>query len=1148
MVLLLIIQNVDKMLLYKPQKKLNTANQLYGSALGLYLSEFTKDGNKLIITPDNFVAAQLERELKFFAKDKKIHFLPDWETLPYDLFSPHQDIISSRLIILNELQKSKAAIFICAIATLLHNFCPPEFLNKYSLLLKLGQKLNINTFRSNLCEAGYYNVSKVLEHGEYAVRGSIIDVFPMGVKRPIRIELFDEEIENLRYFDPETQRTIDKVTSINILPAKEFPLDDASITKFRENYRLKFPGKTTYIYDSVSKGNPPAGIEYYFPLFYDATATIFDYLPQDISICLVENTYDKAEEFYKEAKQRFEQLRYDINRPLLDVAELFIKPEEFFKALKSYTTIKLGHNSSLKLQTNLAVSKPPKLPIDCKLDKPLLALQNYLTQKKASKVLIVAESLGRREVLLELLKQHEIIPQLVASWDDFLAQKLKLAITTAPLTYGLELDEHKTIIIVESQIFGEQPISQKQSRTKTINPDLIIKDMAELSVGAAVVHLNYGVGRYLGLTTLIANNISSEFIILAYAADDKIYVPVTSLHLISRYSGMNAPLNKLGSGTWEREKKKACLKIHDVAAQLLEVYAKRAAQPGLSYEVHKDDYTRFISGFSYTETVDQTKAINDVISDLQLESAMDRLICGDVGFGKTEVAMRGAFIVANNGFQVCIIAPTTLLAGQHYNTFNDRFADFPINIALLSRFQSAKETKKILERIDNGQIDIVIGTHKLLQKTVKFKSLRLLIIDEEHRFGVKQKEQLKALRANVDILSMTATPIPRTLNMAMAKMRDISLITTPPAKRLAIKTFWQERNSSIMREAILRETMRGGQVFLVHNNTETILKVCDEVQSAVPECSVNFAHGQMKERELERIMTDFYHHRFNVLVCTTIIETGIDIPTANTIIIDRADKFGLAQLHQLRGRVGRSHHQAYAYLFTPEEKLLTKDSIKRLEAITALEELGAGFTLATHDLEIRGAGELLGEEQSGNIHSIGFSLYMELLERAVADSKDGREIQLEPKLNTEIDWRISAIIPEEYVFDVHARLILYKKISNAQDAQQVDAVLIEMIDRFGMLPETVKNLCELQNLKIFCQALDINKLMANKQKATIKFNEQNCIDPARLIKLVQLFPNKYKLQGSTSITFYFDDENFKNQIKDLKAFLGQVCSETTLVA
>ncbi|HHF7374298.1 transcription-repair coupling factor [Legionella bozemanae] len=1145
-----------KTLLYKPTQAKQIWGQLHGSSLALALAEYCQQtpGIKLLITQDNLSANQLQAELNFFLNPEspqELLFFPDWETLPYDQFSPHQDIISERLYTLSRIQQVTDAIVITAASTLMHRLCPPEFLNQYALMLKEGQKLDLTAFRNQLQHSGYHCVNKVLEHGEFAVRGSIIDVYPMGSGLPFRIELFDDEIESLREFDTETQRTIEKIKEINVLPAREFPLNEQSQLLFRRAFREQFPGNPSQcpIYEAISEGQFPSGIEYYLPLFFEKTVTFFDYLPENAKVCLVENIQNNAEQFWQELNERFEQRRYDISRPILSPPACFINPTELLTKANTYEQLRLFQNPSDKkgAVVNFDIVPGPQLPIDRKTQEPLSQLRNYCADS-SRRYLIVVESAGRREVLLDLLKPSGISAKVHASWHDFINDTAPINISTGDLIYGCELKQSHIVLIVESQLFGEQSTPQRRGTQKTVDPDLIIRDMAELRVGAPVVHLQFGVGRYQGLQHIESNGIAGEFLVLTYAGEDKIYVPVTSLHLISRYTGVDsehAPLHKLGSDQWQKEKKKAAEKIHDVAIELLDLYAKREAQPGYQYKVDHNEYVKFASAFPFTETPDQLHAIEQIIKDMESPRPMDRLICGDVGFGKTEVAMRAAFVAVQNNKQVCILVPTTLLAGQHFESFRDRFADFPINIELLSRFRSGKETETVLTALKSGTVDIVIGTHKLFQSNIAFKNLGLLIIDEEHRFGVKQKEHIKSLRTHVDILSMTATPIPRTLNMAMAGIRDISLMTTPPAKRLAIKTFWQEKKDATVREATLREILRGGQVFFLHNNVETIERVCQDLQTLVPEAKIRSAHGQMRERELERVMSDFYHHRFNVLVCTTIIETGIDIPTANTIIIDRADKFGLAQLHQLRGRVGRSHHQAYAYLLTPNEKLLTADAVKRLEAIISLEDLGAGFTLATHDLEIRGAGELLGAEQSGNMQAVGFNLFMEMLDKAVHDLKAGKTPELSAPMHQgpEIDLRISAIIPEEYIPDIHNRLIMYKRIANAKSKEQLHDLQIELIDRFGLLPQQVKHLLLITELKLKAEKMGIQKISAGAQQGKLEFSENPSIDPGVLIHLIQVHAKRYQMEGPQRLRFTLDNTASEERIFEISSLLNQLNGE-----
>lgn len=1107
------------------KSQINRIGQLYGSSLALALSQYCLEDNdiKLIITSDNYAANQLAAELEFFNKHQEILLFPDWETLPYDNFSPHQDLISDRLKLLNKLQTSKNIIIIAAVSTLMHRLCPSEFINQNSLVLSVGAELNIDNFRLTLEKSGYYCVNTVLERGEFSVRGSIIDVFPMGSKLPFRIELFDDEIDTLRTFETDSQKTIEKITDVNILPAREVPLDKDAITLFRNNFRNQFdvnPSQCS-IYTTTSDGKFSNGIEYYLALFFSETATIFDYIPKNTKLLLIEDTYAAAEQFYSEIITRHTQVKDNIYRPVLEPKHCFLTPTEFFTSAGNFKQIRLQHKPTTN-STNLNIEKAKPLPVSRRGNQPLAQLAEYISKTKR-RYLIVVESAGRQEMLIELLRQSSVKPHKYKSWDEFASDDEEIGICIGPLNYGAEIIDLKLCIIVESQLFGEHTITpRKVSKSKIIDPDTIVKDLVELQVGSPVVHLEYGVGRYQGLQSFADNN--TEFLILSYAGGDKIYVPVTSLHLISRYTGADsehAPLHNLSGEQWQKEKKKAIAKIHDVAIELLEIYAKREAKQGFKYTLSNQEYQLFASGFAFTETPDQANAIQEIIQDMCSNKPMDRLICGDVGFGKTEVAMRAAFIAVQSGKQVCVLAPTTLLADQHFNNFKERFLDFPINIELLSRFRTGKEANKVVAELADGKIDIIIGTHKLIQNNIKFKNLGLLIIDEEHRFGVKQKEHIKKFRSEVDVLCMTATPIPRTLNLSMAGIRDISLIASPPAKRLSIKTFWQTRQENTIKEAILREILRGGQVFFLHNNVESIHKVLEEISRLVPEAKAKIAHGQMRENELERIMSDFYHHKFNVLVCTTIIETGIDIPTANTIIIDRADKFGLAQLHQLRGRVGRSHHQAYAYLLTPDEKLINKDSQKRLTAIVAYNDLGAGFSLATLDMEIRGAGELLGKSQSGQMHAVGFNLYMEMLDKAVNDLKQGKtpELAMTTSSSTEIDLRIPAIIPENFIGDIHQRLIIYKRIANAKQKSDLHDLQIELIDRFGLLPLEVKLLFSVTELKIYATQIGVKKINAGQSNGYIEFTETPKIDTNELIKLIQVHSKVYKLDGPSKLKF-----------------------------
>jgi transcription-repair coupling factor (superfamily II helicase) len=1116
----------------KQVKQCFTWGNLLGSSMGLALNAVICESAQpvVIITPDSLTATRLAYELYFFhplqAKQKLISF-PDWETLPYDQFSPHQDITSSRLAALHQIPTLQQGTLITPISTLMHRLTPRDFLEGEVFLLELGDKLSLEMTRKRLEKAGYRCVEQVHEHGEFAIRGAIIDLFPMGSDIPYRLDLLDDEIDSIRTFSPDTQRSFEKVDRIALLPAKEFPLHENAIELFRQQWRSQFSGNPLNcpIYQEISEGICSPGIEYYLPLFFEKTATLFDYLPENSLLITLGDIYQKANEFWREIGIRYEQHAYDITHPLLTPEQIFIPVPEIFSGLQSYTYIKAQteHVKERKNHFNFATQTPLKIKIDHKATRPLQVLENFLADY-SGRVLFCAETTGRREVLLQLLSNIHLPLKLYSSWQEFLADNAQYGITVAPLDEGLNIIDPLLVVITEAQLFGERIMQRRRRKETAQDIDAIVKDLTELQIGAAIVHIEHGVGRYLGLQTLQVGEQLAEFLSLEYAGGDKLYVPVASLHLISRYSGVEleyAPLHKLGTENWQRAKQKAAEQVCDVAAELLDIYAKREARSGFACQEPDEEYTAFSAAFPFEETPDQQQAIDQVIRDMTSDKPMDRLVCGDVGFGKTEVAMRAAFIAIQNARQVAILVPTTLLAQQHYQTFQDRFADWPIQIAVMSRFHAGKEQKKILADLAQGKIDIVIGTHKLLQASIKFKALGLLVIDEEHRFGVQQKDRLKALRVNVDILTLTATPIPRTLNMAFAGIRDLSLIATPPARRLSIKTFMHEWQDSLIQEALLREILRGGQVYFIHNNIATIEKIVQDLTRLVPEARVSFAHGQMHESALEQVMADFYHRRFNVLVCTTIVESGIDIPSANTILINRADKFGLAQLHQLRGRVGRSHHQAYAYLLVPSRKMLTPDAVKRLDAITSLEDLGIGFTLATHDLEIRGAGELLGKNQSGQMHVIGFTLYMDLLARAVAALKSGKEPELDITTppSTEIELQIPALIPEKYLSDVHLRLQCYKRIASAKTPKELDDINVEMIDRFGLLPDPAKNIFAIRALKQRAEKLGILKIEANSEGGKLEFMDKPNIDPLLIIKLIQMKSAQFRLDGSRYLRF-----------------------------
>ncbi|MGG6261513.1 transcription-repair coupling factor [Stutzerimonas stutzeri] len=1121
---------------------------LPGAALSLAIAEAASNAKRftLLLTADSQSAERLQEELAFFAPELPVLHFPDWETLPYDLFSPHQDIVSQRIATLYQLPELSHGVLVVPITTALHRLAPKRFLLGSSLVLDVGQKLDVEQMRLRLEAAGYRCVDTVYEHGELAVRGALIDLFPMGSALPYRIDLFDDEIETLRTFDPENQRSIDKVESIRLLPAREFPLKKEAVTGFRARFRERFDVdfRRCPIYQDLSTGITPAGIEYYLPLFYEETATLFDYLPEDSQVFSLPGIEQAAEQFWNDVRNRYEERRVDPERPLLPPAELFMPVEDCFARLKLWPRVVASQQDvEPGIGRERFPAQPlPELAIESKASEPLGKLRQFL-DGFPGRVLFTAESAGRREVLLELLARLKLRPQEVEGWGGFLASEERLAIAIAPLDEGLLLDE--VALVAESPLFGQRVMQRRRREKSRDGGDNVIKNLTELREGAPVVHIDHGVGRYQGLVTLEIEGQAQEFLLLQYADEAKLYVPVASLHLIARYTGSDdalAPLHKLGSETWQKAKRKAAEQVRDVAAELLDIYARRAARQGYAFKDPQVDYETFAAGFPFEETPDQQAAIDAVREDLLSAKPMDRLVCGDVGFGKTEVAMRAAFIAVHGGKQVAVLVPTTLLAQQHYNSFRDRFADWPVRVEVMSRFKSAKEVQNAITELADGKIDILIGTHKLLQDDVKFSNLGLVIIDEEHRFGVRQKEQLKALRSEVDILTLTATPIPRTLNMSIAGMRDLSIIATPPARRLSVRTFVMEANNPTIKEALLRELLRGGQVYYLHNDVKTIEKCAADLQALVPEARIAIGHGQMRERDLEQVMSDFYHKRFNVLVASTIIETGIDVPSANTIIIERADKFGLAQLHQLRGRVGRSHHQAYAYLLTPPRKAMTDDAQKRLEAIANAQDLGAGFVLATHDLEIRGAGELLGEGQSGQIQAVGFTLYMEMLERAVKAIRKGEQPNLEQPLGggPEINLRLPALIPEDYLPDVHARLILYKRIANAADEDGLKELQVEMIDRFGLLPEPTKNLVRLTLLKLQAEKLGITKIDAGPQGGRIEFSADTSVDPMVLIKLIQSQPNRYKFEGATLFKFQVPMERPEERFNTLEALLERL--------
>ena len=1121
------------------------ANIIAGSE-NLAIAQITEEhkGLSVVVTPDTKSAMHLQKVLQSLVSFP-VEFFPDWETLPYDHFSPHQDIISRRLSALFYLQHAKQGVVILPITTLMQRLCPTEYLQKNALVIKKGDHINLNKFRLQLENSGYRAVEQVLTHGEYAVRGALLDLFPMGSEEPYRLDFFDDELDSIRIFNVDTQRTLQEIENINLLPAHEFPIDKKGIECFRAQFREYFGEirrDPEHIYQQISKGTLATGIEYWQPLFFEHMASLFDYLPENTLFIDWGENQQQANIFYQDAEQRFENRRVDPMRPLLTPNKLWLKIDEINKLLKNYPRITLKADPVLRSsvrQQNLAVEKLPTIALQPQQKNPLKDLQQFLQDFKGS-VVFAVESAGRRETLLELLSPLKLtLPEVERPKLD----NNHYGIWISALENGFIIKENPQLAIIsERELLGDRVQQRGRDKHHHVNPETLIRNLAELKIGQPVVHLEQGVGRYQGLTFIENAGVNAEFLVLEYANNAKLYVPVSSLHLISRYVGgadENAPLHKLGSDTWSKARNKAIEKVRDVAAQLLDVYAQREIKTGFKFNYDREAYQQFAANFPFEETPDQERAINAVISDMCQPKAMDRLVCGDVGFGKTEVAMRAAFLAVMNNKQVALLVPTTLLAKQHFDNFKDRFANLPVNIAVLSRFSTAKEQKQILSDLEEGKIDILVGTHKLIQSQVKFHDLGLLIIDEEHRFGVRQKEKIKQFRANVDILTLTATPIPRTLNMAMNGIRDISIISTPPAKRLSIKTFVRQMDELLIREAVLREILRGGQVYYLHNDVASIENCADNLAKLIPEARITVGHGQMRERELERVMSDFYHQRYNVLVCSTIIETGIDIPSTNTIIIERADKFGLAQLHQLRGRVGRSHHQAYAYLLTPHPKMMTKDANKRLEALESLDNLGAGFMLATHDLEIRGAGELLGDEQSGQISTIGFSLYMDMLENAVKSLQSGKELTLTEltQSQAEIDLHLPTLIPENYLGDVNMRLSFYKRIAGAESKDELDELKVEFIDRFGLLPDATKNLMEIAALRLEVKPLGVIKIDVTAQGGFIEFEQNAQLDPSKFIQLIQSEPAVYRFDGPTKFKFSKKLEDTKIRIEFIKGLI-----------
>ena len=1211
----------------KPREKsrwLNLSQGLLPLTLARYLPHKRL---KVVLTQDAEQALRLQTAWRFFRPHDTAVFLPDWETLPYERFSPHQDLVSERLSALWQIKSGAADVLFVPVATAMQKLPPVPFLAGHTFWLKTGQTLDIGRLKTDLVDAGYNHVSHVVAAGEFAVRGGIVDLFPMGSEMPYRIDLFDDEIDSIKTFDTDTQRTISPVSEIRLLPAHEFPTDSEAQKIFRSRFREEVDGNPNdaAVYKAVSNGHFGAGVEYYLPLFFEnELETLFDYIGEDALFVSLGDVHAEANRFWSDVKSRYAMAQGDETYPPLLPQHLYLSADVFAGRLKNYGQVLPDVSGKEHTLPDLAVNRQS--------DEPLQALKDFQTTFEG-RILLCAESLGRRETMLGFLQQNGLKAKPVSDWQGFLSAHEPLMITVAPLAYGFKLgglhspsqqqptpasegegkavtdqtkfpaaatnplpsplpqereqsaaavsdnlktksslhpvasDLHEQIrqqpapslvgegwgegkavaaqgaiaVITESELYQYVARSRVHNRRKkhAAVSDGLLRDLAEINIGDPVVHEEHGIGRYMGLVTMDLGGETNEMMLLEYAGEAQLYVPVSQLHLISRYSGQaheNVALHKLGSGAWNKAKRKAAEKARDTAAELLNLYAQRAAQSGHKFEINELDYQAFADGFGYEETEDQAAAIAAVIKDLTQAKPMDRLVCGDVGFGKTEVALRAAFVAVMGGKQVAVLAPTTLLVEQHAQNFADRFADFPVKVASLSRFNNSKATKVALEGMADGTVDIVIGTHKLVQDDIKFKNLGLVIIDEEHRFGVRQKEQLKRLRANVDILTMTATPIPRTLSMALEGLRDFSLITTAPSRRLAVKTFVKPFSEGSVREAVLRELKRGGQVFFLHNEVDTIENMRERLETLLPEARIGVAHGQLRERELEQVMRDFLQQRFNVLLCSTIIETGIDIPNANTIIINRADKFGLAQLHQLRGRVGRSHHQAYAYLLTPE--YITKDAEKRLDAIAAADELGAGFTLAMQDLEIRGAGEILGEGQSGEMIQVGFTLYTEMLKQAVRDLKKGRQPDLDAPLGitTEIKLHSPALLPESYCPDIHERLVLYKRLAVCETVQQINAIHEELVDRFGLPEQPVKTLIESHHLRLAAKELGIDAIDATSEAVTITFGKHHQIDPTEIILLIQT-DKKYRLAGADKLRFTAEMENIEVRINTVKNVL-----------
>ncbi len=1132
------------MLLSAPRPGERTrAGPFHGSSDALAIAELAGSVRPLlVISADASSAQRLKTEIAFFAPALKTCVFPDWETLPYDQFSPHADLVSERLATLYEMMRGTFDVAIVPVTTALTRLMPVEYLAANTFFFKQGGKLSPDELRSQCTIAGYTHVTQVVAPGEYSFRGGLIDIFPMGSALPYRIDLFDEDIDSIRSFDVDSQRSIYKVNEVRLLPAREFPMNEAAQTLFRQNFRIKFEGdpSKSRIYKDVSKGVPSTGIEYYLPLFFESTARFVDYLPAGTVVCAAHGLQEAVDAFWQDTHSRYAMLRGDLANPVMPPHDLFLAPDEFFGSIKPLARVEIAGE---QIGDTPETRPLPPLGVERRADNPLHHLSQFL-DSYPGRVLLLADSPGRRETMHDFLAEHDLRPAAAANFEEFRASTARFMLGIGPLNSGFAMADNSFAVITESELYAAQARNRSARETRKTTAEGMLRDLSEVKAGDPVVHEQHGIGRYLGLQSMDLGEGDTEFLTLEYANGDKLYVPVSSLHLISRYSGASAdqaPLHSLGSEQWEKAKKKAAEQAHDTAAELLNIYAQRALRKGHAFTLKHHDYEAFAEGFPFEETPDQAAAIKATLDDLVSAKPMDRLVCGDVGFGKTEVALRAAYVAVADGKQVAVLVPTTLLAEQHFNTFTDRFAEWPVKIAELSRFRSAKEQTEALAGLAAGSVDIAIGTHKLVQRGVKFKNLGLVIIDEEHRFGVRHKEQLKALRAEVDVLTLTATPIPRTLALSMEGLRDFSVIATAPQRRLAIKTFVSRFSKAQIREAALRELKRGGQIYFLHNEIDTIHHIEEMLTALVPEARIRIAHGQMRERELELAMRDFYQQRFNILLCTTIIETGIDVPTANTIIINRADRFGLAQLHQLRGRVGRSHHQAYAYLLMPDEGNITTQAKKRLEAIQMMEELGSGFFLAMHDLEIRGAGEVLGESQSGEMQEVGFNMYAAMLDTAVRALKAGKEPDLAAPLGvtTEINLHVPALLPSDYCSDVHERLVLYKRLANCDSDEELERLREELIDRFGELPSAARALIDSHRLRLASKPLGIARIDASEVAIQLQFIRKPPIDPMKIIKLIQTKRN-YKLAGQDKLRVEVNTTDLAARVKLIKELFQQL--------